>query len=118
MTFISRLPICITLVALLLGGAIVIENEGPQGFREACKPMGKMVLAPFLMGVSESVSFGPLLAAAVVIRRIENRNSEYHLSRYLSLRKHLRTGCRAGLPAISGTQLHDAIAAFCYGHEL
>jgi len=119
MTPINRLPLFVALIALLLGGAAVNDNEGQQGLREAYKLMGKVVFTPFLIGVSESIGFGPSCMATLVMRRIENRKcSEYQLPLHLSLRKRLRTCCLAGFSAISGTQLRDGSAAFCYGHEL
>ncbi len=119
MTSINRLPVFVALIALLLGRAVVIDNEGPQGFCEAYQHLGKVVFTPFLTGLSESIGFGPLCVATLVMRRTENHKfGECRLPLHLSLRKHLRTGCLAGFPVIGGTPLCDGSAAFCYRHEL
>jgi hypothetical protein len=119
MKTINGLPLFIALVALLLGGVVLIDNVRPQASREAYRHMGKVVFTPFLMGVSESIDFGPLCAATRVIRQIKDRKfSEYALPLHLSLRKHFPAGCLPVLPAISLTELGDSPAALCYGHEL
>jgi hypothetical protein len=119
MAKVNRLPIFVALIALLLGGAAVLDNEGPQASREAYRYMGKVLFTPLLMGVSESIDFGPLCTATLVMRQIENRKfSEHALPLHLLLRKHFRAGCLASLPAIIPAELGDGATAFCYGHEL
>jgi hypothetical protein len=119
MANVNRLLVFAALIALLLGGAAVLDNVGPQASREAYRYMGKVLFTPFVIGVSESIDFGPLCAATLVMRHIENRKfSEYAVPLHLSLRKRFRAGCLAGPPAISRTDLGDGPAAFCYGHEL
>jgi hypothetical protein len=114
MTFIRRLPVSVVLIALLLGGSAFIDDEGPQGFCQAYQHMGKVVFTPFLTGVSESISFGPLCMASLAMGRMKNHKfSEYCMPLHLSLRKHLRTGWLASFPVIRGTQLCDGSAAFC-----
>ena len=101
-----RLLIFILLLAALLLGANLIAHGGPQGLRNAQKHLGEVTITPFLMGVSEAITFAILCLATLVMGRIENRRfSEYGLPLRQVLAKDFWVGCLSGFLAISGTLL-------------
>lgn len=101
-----RLVIFIGLLAILLGGAVLVGHGGPQGLRDAQKHMGEVTVTPFMMGASEAIMLALLCLATLVMGRIENRKfSEYGLPLRQALSKAFWIGCLSGFLAISGTLL-------------
>jgi uncharacterized protein len=99
-----RVLIFLALLAVLLGGMVLIGHGGPQGIREAYKHMGEVVVTPIMMGVSEAIAFALVCVATLVMGRIEHRKfAEYGLPMRLALGKDFGVGCLAGFAAISGT---------------
>jgi uncharacterized protein len=101
-----RLLIFIGLLAVLLGGAILVGHGGPQGLREANRHMGEVTVTPFMMGASEALMFALLSLSTLVMGKIEKRKfSEYGLPWHGALKKDFWIGCLCGFLAISGTLL-------------
>jgi len=99
-----RLLIFIALSGILIGGALLVGHGGPQGFRNAQKHLGEVVVTPSLMAGSEALTFALLCLATLAMARIENRKfSEYGLPMRLALRKDFWVGCLTGFLTISGT---------------
>ena len=75
-----RLLIFIGLLAILLGGAVLVGHGGPQGLWDAQKHMGEVTVTPSMMGASEAIMLALLCLATLVMGRVENRKfSEYGL---------------------------------------
>jgi hypothetical protein len=101
-----RLLIFIGLLVVMFVGAVLVRHGGPQSVRNAQKHLGEVTITPFLMGVSEAISFAILCLATLVMGRIENRKfSEYGLALRKALGKDFWIGCLSGFLAISGTLL-------------
>ena len=101
-----RLLIFIGLLAVLIGGALLLGHGGPQGLRDAHKHMGEVAVTPFMMGASEAVVLALLCLATLAMGRIEKRKfSEYGLPLRQALGKDFWIGCLSGVLAISGTLL-------------
>ena len=99
-----RLLIFIALLAVLLGGTVLVGHGGPQGLRDAQKHMSEVVVTPSLIALSDAITFALLCVATLVMGRIENRRfSEYGLPLRLALRKDFWVGCLTGFGTISGT---------------
>ena len=101
-----RLLIFVTLVAVLLGGFLLIRNGGVQGFREAQKHAGEITVTPLLMLGSEGITFLLLCVATFTMGKIEHRKfSAYGLPLRQALGKDFWIGSLSGFLAISGTLL-------------
>jgi uncharacterized protein len=101
-----RLLIFIVLLAVLIGGAVLVGHGGLQGLRDAHKHMGEVAVTPSLMGVSEAITFALLCMATLVMGRIEKRKfSAYGLPLRQAFGKDFWIGCLSGFLAISGTLL-------------
>ncbi len=101
-----RLLIFIGLLAVLIGGELLVRNGGLQGLRDAQKHAGEVTVTPLLMVASEAIVLALLCLATLVMGRIEHRRfSEYGLPLRLALRKDFWIGCLSGFSAISGTLL-------------
>jgi uncharacterized protein len=101
-----RLLIFLGLLAVLIGGAVLVSHGGPQGLRGVQKHMGEVLVTPVLMGVSEAINFALLCVATLVMGRVEKRKfSEYGLPLRQALGRDFWIGCLAGFLAISGTLL-------------
>lgn len=101
-----RLLIFIGLLAVLLGGAVLVGHGGPQGLRDAQKHMGEITVTPFMMGASEAIMLALLCLATLVMGRIENHKfGEYGLPLRQAFSKDFWIGCLSGFLAISGTLL-------------
>jgi uncharacterized protein len=99
-----RLTIFVGLLAVLIGGAVLVGHGGPQGLREAQKHMGEITVTPFMMGASEAIMFTLLCLATLVMGRIEKRKfGVYGLPLRKALRKDFWIGCLTGFLTISGT---------------
>jgi CAAX protease family protein len=99
-----RILMFIALVAVLLGGFVLIRAGGPEAFREQYKNQSQMTITPLLMGESEAVTLMILCIAALVMGKIEHRKfGEYGLPLRLALRKDFWVGSLIGILAISGT---------------
>ena len=101
-----RLLIFIALIAVLIGGWLLVRSGGLRGFQDAQKHAGQVTVTPFLMGSSETIPFVLLCLATLLMGKIENRKfSEYGLPLRQALDKDFCIGCLSGLLAISGTLL-------------
>jgi len=101
-----RLLIFLALLLVLIGGANLVTNGGPQGVRNAYKHLGEITITPFRMCVSEAVAFALVCVATLVMGRVENqRFSAYGLALGQALGKDFWVGCLSGFSAISGTLL-------------
>jgi len=99
-----RLLIFIGLLAVLLGGAVLLGHGGPQGLKDARKHTGDITITPFMMGGSEAAMLALLCLATLVMGRIENRKfSEYGLPLRQALGKEFWVGSLSGFLAIGGT---------------
>jgi len=103
-----RVLMFITLLAILLGGFVLIRAGGPSAFRENYKSQNQsqITITPLLMGGSEALTLLVLCIAALVMGKIEHRKfGEYGLPLRLALRKDFWVGSLTGFLAISGTLL-------------
>jgi membrane protease YdiL (CAAX protease family) len=101
-----RLLIFAVLVITLLGAFLLIRNGGVQGFRDAQKHAGEVVVTPFLMFWSEGIALTLLCVAALIMGKIEHRKfSDYGLPLRKVFGKEFWIGCLWGFLAISGTLL-------------
>jgi len=101
-----RLLIFAPLVALLVGGSLLIRNGGVQGFQEARKHAAEITVTPLLMIKAEAIAFLCLCLATFIMARIERRKfSAYGLPLRQALRKDFWIGAASGFLAISGTLL-------------
>lgn len=99
-----RILMFITLVAVLLGGFVLIRAGGPAAFREGYRNQSQITITPLLMGGSEALTLLILCIAALAMGKIEHRKfGEYGLPLRLALRKDFWVGSLIGFLAISGT---------------
>jgi hypothetical protein len=89
-----QILIFVPLAVLLFGGVVLIRSGGPQGLRHAYKHMGQVVMTPFLMGVSDAISFSILCLPTPAMGRIEHRKfGEFCLPLRQALDKNFWVGC-------------------------
>jgi uncharacterized protein len=101
-----RILIFLVLLMVLFGALVLVRHGGPQSLRQAYKHMGQVVMTPFLMGISEAITFSILCLATLVMGRIEKRKfSHYGLPLREALGKDFGIGCLCGFLSISGTLL-------------
>jgi len=99
-----RLLIFVSLVAVLVGGFLLIRSGGVEGFREAQKHAGEITVTPSLMLTSEGIAFFLLCVATFTMGKIEHRKfSEYGLPLRRAMGKDFWIGATSGFLAISGT---------------
>ena len=101
-----RLLIFVILVIVLVGGFLLVRNGGVQGFRDAQKHAGEIIVTPLLMIESEGPVFLLLCVAAFTMGKIEHRQfSDYGLPLRRALGKEFWIGALSGFLAISATLL-------------
>jgi membrane protease YdiL (CAAX protease family) len=101
-----RLLIFAVLIVVLVGGFLIVRSGGVQGFREAQKHAGEVIVTPLLMGWSEGMAFVLTCVATLIMGKIERRKfNEYGLPLRLAFGKDFWRGCLWGFLAISGTLL-------------
>jgi len=101
-----RVLMFIALVAILLGGFVLIRAGGPEAFREQYRNQGQVTITPLLMAGSEALTLLFLCIAALAMGKLERRKfGEYGLPLRLALRKDFWVGSLTGFLAISGTLL-------------
>jgi len=101
-----RMLMFIALVAILLGGFVLIRAGGPEAFREQYRNQGQVTITPLLMAGSEAFTLLFLCIAALAMGKLERRKfGEYGLPLRLALRKDFWVGSLTGFLAISGTLL-------------
>jgi uncharacterized protein len=101
-----RMLMFIALVAILLGGFVLIRAGGPEAFREQYRNQGQVTITPLLMAGSEALTLLFLSVAALAMGKLERRKfGEYGLPPRLALRKDFWVGSLTGFLAISGTLL-------------
>ena len=101
-----RILMFLTLVAVLLGGFVLIRAGGPAAFREGYRNQTQITITPLLMGGSEALTLLILCIAALTMGKIEHRKfGEYGLPLRLALTKGFWVGSLIGLLTISGTLL-------------
>jgi membrane protease YdiL (CAAX protease family) len=100
-----RLLIYAVLVVAFVGSFLIIRTGGVEGFREAQRHAGEMIVTPLLMGWSEGMAFVLVCVATLIMGKIEGRKfGEYGLP-MRDVRRNLGRGCLWGFLAISGTML-------------
>jgi uncharacterized protein len=96
------------LLAVLLGGFVLIRAGGAGAFREHYRNQNQsqITITPLLMGGAEAITLLFLCVAAIAMGKLEHRKfGEYGLPLRLALRKDFWVGSLAGFSAISGTLL-------------
>lgn len=101
-----RLLIFVALVVGLLAAFVLIRTGGVQGFKEAQKHAGQLIVTPFLMSWVEACAFLLICLATLIMGKIEHRKfSAYGLPLSLAFKKDFWVGILCGFSAISGTLL-------------
>jgi uncharacterized protein len=101
-----RVLLFTALLAVLLGGFVLIRAGGPEAFRERYRNQSEVTITPLLMGGSEAITLLFLCIAALAMGKLEHRKfGEYGLPLRRALRKDFWVGSLTGLLAISGTLL-------------
>lgn len=101
-----RLLIFVVLVALLLGGFIIVSHGGIQGVRKAHQNLAQTSPTPLLLGSSDGIAFVILCIASLIMGKIEHRKfSEYGLPPRQALKKEFWFGSAVGFLTLSGTLL-------------
>jgi len=96
------------LLAVLLGGFVLIRAGGAGAFREHYRNQNQrqITITPVLMGGAEAITLLFLCVAAMVMGKLEHHKfGEYGLPLRLALRKDFWVGSLTGFFAISGTLL-------------
>lgn len=101
-----RLLIFVVLEGAFLSSFILIRNGGVEGFKEAYRHRGQMIVTPWLMGWSEGLAFALIWVATWIMGKIERRKiSEYGLPFTMAFKKDFWVGIFCGFSAICGTLL-------------
>ncbi len=101
-----RLLIFSVLIVGLLGGMLIIGNGGVEGFKEAHRSEGQMIVTPLVMGRSTGIAFLLICLATWIMSRIEHRKfGEYGLRLRHAFRKDFWLGSVSGFLALSAALL-------------